>query len=320
MSNIVSGWRAWGVRPGIGLLLVTVLVSGVSNFVNFRAVQGTDVDAWIAVRNAAVAALLVAPALLLGRGVRRRLTLRDWLRLGLIGLVGGSVPFLLYFHGFQLAASQGGAASASLGYRCLFLVASLMGLLFLRERMPRRFLAAAGLLFGGNLLLLSVTGPLWTDGTAFVLLATGLWAGEYTLSKRALGTLPSGTVALGRMGFGAAFLLAYVGVTGHAGSVIAFTSADWMSLSLSALLLFAFVTTWYAGLRDVELSLASSLLVLAFPVTWALGLLTSGSTPAWGQLGGALAILSGALWLIWVSSLHRRRSLAERSTAIREAE
>ncbi len=320
VSNIGTGWKAWGVRPGIGLLLVTVLVSGVSNFVNFRAVQGTDVDAWIAVRNAVVAAFLVAPALLLGRGVRQRLTRRDWLRLSIIGLVGGSIPFLLYFHGFQLAASQGGAASASLGYRCLFLVASLMGLLFLRERMPRRFLMAAGLLFAGNLLLLSVTGPLWTDGTAFVLLATALWAGEYALSKRALGTLPSRTVALGRMGFGAAFLLVYVGVTGHAGSMLAFTPTDWMSLSLSALLLFAFVTTWYAGLRNVELSLASSLLVLAFPITWALGVLTSGSAPVWGQLVGALAILSGALLLIRMSSLHGRRDPAERSAAIREAE
>src|SRR5512136_2077278 len=186
MSNLRTLRTAGSLGPGIALVLVTVLVSGVSNFVNFRAVQGTNVDAWIAVRNLLVAAMLLPMTLLLSRGSWLRLSRGDWIRLAAIGLVGGAVPFLLYFHGFQMAAGEGGAASASLGYRSLFLVATVLSLLFLRERVSKRFAVAAGLLFAGNVLLLSVTGPLWTDGTAFVLLATVLWACEYTMSKRAL--------------------------------------------------------------------------------------------------------------------------------------
>lgn len=302
MSSRTSVLPANLLRPGIVLILATVLVSGVANFVNFRAVQGTDVDAWIAVRNAAVALLLVPASLILGRGRFARLARRDWARLAAIGLVGGAVPFLLYFHGFQMAAAQGGAASASLGYRSLFLVASLFGLLVLRERLSRCFAMAAASLFGGNVLLLSLSGPLWTDGSAYVLLATALWAGEYTMSKRALASLPSGTVALGRMGFGAVFLLGYLGLTGQIGSVGRFAPADWMNLSLSALLLFAFVSTWYAGLRTVDLSVASSLLVLAFPITWFLGMLISGAGAAWGPLVGALTILGGSATILWLAS------------------
>lgn len=77
------------LSPGLLLVLATVVVSGVSNFVNFRAVQGTDVDAWIAVRNALVALMLVPMALLAGSGLRTRLSRRDWARLMTIGLVAG---------------------------------------------------------------------------------------------------------------------------------------------------------------------------------------------------------------------------------------
>ncbi len=285
------------------MVLLTVLVSGLSNFLNFRAVQGTNVDAWIAVRNVAVAALLVPLAALVGRGMRARLTRGDWVRLATIGLVGGAVPFLLYFHGFQMAAQEGGAASASLGYRSLFLVASVLGLLVLREKVPRRVVLGASLLFGGNLLLLSLTGPLWTDGTALVLLATGLWAAEYTLSRRALRSLPSATVALGRMGFGAVFLVAYLGLTGQAAAIVGFSPSDWMNLGLSALLLFAFVSTWYAGLRTVDLSVATSLLVLAFPITWVLGILFAGAAPVPSQAAGVALIALGAGLVVGLASL-----------------
>ena len=298
MSNPASqgARRNWG--PGLALVLVTVVISGVSNFVNFKAVQGTNVDAWITMRNAVVALLLVPPALLVSRGGWGRLKRTDWARLATIGLVGGAVPFLLYFHGFQMAAAQGGAAAASLGYRSLFLIATVFAVVVLRERLPRGFFAAATLLLAGSVLLVSLTGPVWTDGTAYVLLATAMWAGEYTLSKRALRTLPSTTVALGRVGFGAAFLLAYLGLSGQVAAVAGFGGADWMALFLSALLLFGFVATWYAGLKTVDLSVAASLLVLAFPLTWLLGVLSASSPLVVEQAAGAAAVALGAAVLL----------------------
>ncbi len=300
------------LSPGLLLVLATVVVSGVSNFVNFRAVQGTDVDAWIAVRNALVALMLVPMALLAGSGLRTRLSRRDWARLMTIGLVGGAVPFLLYFRGFQMASAQGGAAAASLGYRSLFLVASVFAVIFLRERLPRRFLLGAAALLAGNALLLSLSGPVWTDGTAYVLAATVLWAGEYTLSKRMLRDMPSGVVALGRMGFGAAFLLAYVALEGHASTLVAFSGGDWMTILLSSLLLFAFVATWYAGLKTVDLTVASPLLVLAFPITWALGVLASGNPVSPEAVAGSSLVAAGAAVIVWAATLGRARGVVPR--------
>jgi len=270
--------------------------------VNFYAVQGTNSDAFIAVRNAVVAVMLLPIALVAVRGLPKGLMRKDWLKLGVIGLIGGAIPFLLFFRGLQIAGTAG-AATATFGYRTLFLMAAVLGVVFLGERVSRRLALAAGLLLAGNALLLSLTAPIWTDGTAYVLAATALWAGEYTLSKHTLRNVPSGTVALARMGFGGAFLLGYVALTGQLGSVAALTGVQWEWVLLSAVLLAGFVTTWYAGLKTVDVSMASAMLVLAFPITWALGFLASKSTFGLAQAAGVVAIVLGAVAAIGLASL-----------------
>ncbi len=290
------------LAPGILLVLLTALVSGVSTFVNFYAVKGTNSDAFIAVRNVAVAAMLVPLVFLAGRSVRTRLARADWLRLGTIGLIGGAIPFLLFFRGLQMAGTSG-AATASFGYRTLFLMATVLGVVYLKEKFSARVVLAAGLLLAGNVLLLSLNAPIWTDGTVLVLLATALWAGEYTMSKRALRDLPSGTVALGRMGFGGIYLMAYLGLTGQFAAVAGFSGAQWQWLAISAVLLVAFVSTWYAGLKTVDVSTATSVLILAFPITWALGFLAEKSTFTAAQAAGVVAILFGVTLAVGVASL-----------------
>ena len=302
MKTKATGTVGRAVGPGILLILLTVLISGVSNFVNFYAVQGTNSDAFLAVRNAAVALMLLPLGLLAVRTVRTRLTRVDWVKLGTIGLIGGAIPFLLFFRGLQMAGATG-AATATFGYRTLFLMAAILGVVFLRERLSPRLALAAGLLVAGNALLLSLTAPIWTDGTAYVLLATGLWAGEYTLSKHTLRSVPSGTVALARMGFGGVFLLAYVAVTGQLGSVAALSGAQWQWVALSAVLLVGFVATWYAGLKTVDVSVATAMLTLAFPITWALGFLGSRSTFGLAQAAGVVAIVLGTAFAIGLVSL-----------------
>jgi len=293
------------VAPGILLVLLTALISGVSTFVNAYAVADANSDAFVAVRNVAVAAMLVPLALLAGRTARARLTRVDWARLAAIGLIGGAIPFLLFFRGIQMATAAGGAATASFGYRTLFLMATVLGVVLLKERLSPRVALAAGLLLAGNTLLLSVTAPVWTDGTAYVLAATALWAGEYTLSKRALRDLPSGTVALGRMGFGGAFLMAYVALTGQLGAVAGFGAVQWEWIALSAILLVGFVTTWYAGLKHVDLSVATSALLLAFPITWVLGVVVAGRPLALAAAAGAVVVVFGVVLAIGAASLRQ---------------
>ena len=300
------------VGLGIVLVFLTALVSGVSNFVNFWVAKNVNVnsDAFVVARNVVVALLLVPLALLARRDVRARLRRADWAKLATIGLVGGAIPFLLFFRGIQMAA---GAASATFGYRTLFLMATVLGVVVLKERLSRWTLLAAGLLLVGNALLLTLTGPVWTDGTLLVLLATGLWATEYTLSKKALRDLPSRTVALGRMGFGGAFLLAYVLASGQIGSLAGFPLEQLQWMALSAILLVAFVTTWYAGLKHVDLSTASAVLVLGFPITWALEVVAGRRPLTIPQAAGAVAVVLGVALAAGVLSVRETFEAAGRA-------
>jgi drug/metabolite transporter (DMT)-like permease len=282
-----------GRAIGLLLVLTTAVVSGVSTFVNSYAVAGTNSDAFVTIRNIAVVGMIAPVSLWTFR--RSRVALRgvDWGRLAIIGLVGGAIPFLLYFHGVQLATAAGGAATASFIYRSLFLMATVFGLVFLQERFHPRIVLAAALLLGGNLLLLSLVSPLWTNGTGYVLAATVLWAVEYTISKRTLRDLPSGTVALGRMGFGAVFLAAFLLGTAQANSVASLSAVQWDWVAISALLLAAFVGTWYAGLARVDLGVATSVLVAGFPITWVLTIAIRGAAFALPAAIGAVVVVLG---------------------------
>lgn len=299
----MSDRSSW-VGPGLILVLTTAFISGISTFINAYAVHGTGSDAFVTVRNVMVAAAFVPVALVATRSLGAPALRRgDWGRLLLIGLIGGAIPFLLFFHGLQIATAAGGAATASFGYRTLFLWASVFGIIVLREKFHWRVALGATLLLAGNVLLLSLTSPIWTDGTAYVLAATVLWAAEYTVSKRTLRDLPSATVALGRMGFGAVFLVGYLSFTTQWGTVARFTGAQWEWMGISAALLGAFVASFYPGLKRVDLGVASSALVLGFPVTWLLAVLVQGSSFTLAQAAGVLAIVAGVGTVVGLAQL-----------------
>ena len=294
-----------GRVASIGLLLVlaTAVISGFSTFFNSYAVQGTNSDAFVTVRNLAVAVLIAPVALYAARRSSVRLDRSQVATLALVGLIGGAIPFLLFFQGLELATAAGGAATASFVYRTLFLMAAVFGVVLLRERFPVKVVVGATLLVGGNLLLLSLISPLWTPGTTYVLAATVLWAAEYTVSKHLLRRLPSTTVGFGRMGFGALFLLGYLALTSQYGSVAALTGAQWGWVFISAALLAAFVLTWYAGLQRTDLVVATAVLVLGFPVTWMLGVLARGTPFTAAEAVGAGVVVAGVVlvagWRQW---------------------
>ena len=292
-----SGDVNW-VGPGVLLVLATAVISGVSTFLNGYAVQGTSSDAFVTVRNLAVAGLLLpvgAFAIVLARAIPSG---RDLATLAVIGLVGGAVPFLLFFRGLQLAAAAHGTLTASFVYRTLFIFATVFGVVALRERFQPRVALAAALVLGGNLLLLSLVSPIWTEGTLYVLAATVLWAAEYTVSKRALRHLGGTTVGLGRMGFGAAFLGAYLAFTGGWGTVAGFSTGQWTWVAISAALLAGFVLTWYVGLARVDLGVASTVLVLGFPISWGLSLVATHVAPAPLTVFGAVAVVVGVVAML----------------------
>src|SRR5690606_445072 len=99
---------------GILLALVTAVVSGVSVFVNGFGVRAwtevSDPATYTTLKNLGAAAILIS---LLGLTARRRSVIpqarRHWLGLLVVAVVGGSIPFLLFFEGLAQVTSSDGA-------------------------------------------------------------------------------------------------------------------------------------------------------------------------------------------------------------------
>ncbi len=172
------------------LIFSTALVSGISIFMNKFAVTGIDSTIFTFAKNITVALFLFSLIFLSTKFKEFSLLKRkDWLKLILIGLIGGSIPFILFFRGLQLTSGAG----ASLIHKTMFVFVTVLAVIFLKEKLNKKVIVAMVLLLTGNYLLLR---PSWSFGLGdlFVLTATLFWALENTLSKYVLKELSGNIV------------------------------------------------------------------------------------------------------------------------------
>jgi len=96
-------------KKGLILVLTTAIISGISIFINKYSVSVINPYIFTFLKNAVVALMLSGLILLIKDWkILKFLTKKQWLLLLLIGLIGGSIPFLLFFKGLSLvSAAQG---------------------------------------------------------------------------------------------------------------------------------------------------------------------------------------------------------------------
>ena len=253
-------------NKGMALALMTALISGISVFVNGVAVKLADPFAYTTLKNIGALGFILIAALALGQArhllnvPRSRVPL-----LVLIGIIGGSIPFLMFFWGLKL----GGPAVSSFIYRSLFIFAGVFGYFILRENPSPREYAGALLILLGNALL--VSGDLVLGaGQLLVLGATVLWALEYTVSRKVLSDVHPSAVMASRMLFGAIVLLAFLGFSGTLPSLAQAGVEILPWLLLTSLLLAGFLLSWYNCLKHLPVLRATSVLALGGVITAAL--------------------------------------------------
>jgi len=282
-------------NKGIYFALLTALISGFSVFFNkFATGQFKDAYVFTTLKNILVAAGLIG-ILMIPKIFRELKTLnkKDWLSLLLIGLIGGAIPFLLFFKGLTLTS----AVSGALIHKTLFIWVGILAVIFLKEKFGRLQWVAFALLFGGNLLLGGLKS--WTFGTGELMIfgATLLWSVEYVFAKRALLKLSSEVVAWGRMFFGALILIGFVAFTGRGGGLIpAANQISW--LALSSILLLGYVLTWYKALKYERASVVTAILVPASLITTALNSIFVTHQFSWENMAAGVLFLA-AIILIW---------------------
>ncbi|OGY28365.1 MAG: hypothetical protein A2Z42_01030 [Candidatus Woykebacteria bacterium RBG_19FT_COMBO_43_10] len=277
-------------NKGLLLVLGTAAISGFAFFFNSFSVKGFDPYLYTFLKNLVVALFLVG--LLLGLKEfkqLKKLKKKDWLLLAIIGLIGGSIPFLLFFKGLSLTT----AASGSFVHKTMFIYVAILAGVFLKEKLPSRLLIAGALLLMGNLYFLKFLPSGVQTGDLLVLAATLFWAVENTISKYALKTLTPRIVAFGRMGIGSVFIALFLIFTGGFSTVSTLTVLHWQWVLISAVILFGYVTTWYTGLKYIDVSTATIILLLGSPITSLLAFMFQGQGFSVHQLIGIGLLVFG---------------------------
>jgi drug/metabolite transporter (DMT)-like permease len=308
MSTSPSGARFARKLPvsvgwGIALAFATAVISGFAIFINSYAVKEvSDPALFTTLKNgvAAVVLLGLAAAAVRPREVRR-LSRRSWLGVTMVGLIGGSVPFLLFFTGLSLAS----APSAAFIHKTLFVWVALLAVPFLGERLGGLQIAALGGLLAAMLLITPPTGVTWGVGETMIAAATLFWAVEVVVARRLLGSVPSPVLGVGRLGIGLIVLVGYLAFTGKLAMVAELTAVQWAWALGTGVILAGYVGTWLAALRRAPATVVTSVLVVGAPITAVLDLLARGAVPAPTAMAGyGLILIAAALIAVAV----RRRA------------
>jgi drug/metabolite transporter (DMT)-like permease len=276
---------------GIALAFVTAVISGISIFVNGHAVRHfSDATVYTTAKNAVAGTLLLVLALTSRRvAPTQRVHGRRWLALLGVAVIGGSVPFVLFFEG--LARAQ--ATQAAFIQKTLVIWVALLAVPLLRERFRAPHALAIVLLLAGQAWLAGHAGTIvFGAGEAMILAATLLWSVEIVYVKRLLDVLSPRTLAVARMGIGTALLVGWVGLSGKAGQFSRLDGTQWRWIVLTGLLLTAYVATWYAALARAQAIDVTAALVFGAFVTALLSKAADGTAVS---LPGVVLVAAGSV-------------------------
>jgi len=247
------------------LALTTAFISGFANFTNKIAVTGIKNPIFFTtLKNSIVAIFLIGLLVLIKKWPEvKALTKNQWIKLFLIGSVGGSLPFALFFTGLSKTA----AINAALIHKTLFLWVAFLAIPFLKEKIGRWQWAAIIAIFSANLLVGGFSEFKYNSGELMVLFATLLWAVENIIAKKTLKDLSSSVVASARMTIGSIILIAFLYFKNGTIVIPNLNSTQWGWIFLTGALLFGYVITWYEALKFAPATYVATLLVPATLVT-----------------------------------------------------
>ena len=302
------------VSRGVVLAMATAAISGLSVYLNAFGVKAVpDAATYTTAKNGVAALILVAVALALGAR-REAFALDTRRRTGLvaIALIGGSIPFVLFFSGLALAT----APTAAFIQKTLFIWVALMAVPLLGERLGLvQVIAMAGLL-GGLLLIAPPLGMGWGIGETMIAAATLLWSVEVVLAKRLLVGVSPHLLGAARMGLGVLFLLGYLAISGRLGGLATLTGQAWMWIAITGVLLAGYVGTWFGALRLAPASVVTSVLVVAAPITGLLAAASKGTTPDGAVVAGYLLVVAAVGLIVvattgWMGRIRVDRNVAQ---------
>jgi drug/metabolite transporter (DMT)-like permease len=287
---------ARNTRRGVMLALGTAAISGLSVYINAFGVKLVpDAAVYTTAKNGVAALILVGLALALGaRAELPRLRRPQRAGLVAVALIGGSIPFVLFFSGLALAT----APTAAFIHKTLFVWVALMAVPLLGERLGLIPVVALGVLLLGQLLMTPPTGMGWGPGETMIAAATVLWSIEVIVAKRLLVGVSAPLLAASRMGLGVVFLVGYLALSGRLAGLWTLPSEAFIWILATGVLLAGYVSTWYGALRLAPATTVTSILVLAAVGTGVLSALTTGAAPDPRVVVGYLLVVAAVAFIV----------------------
>ncbi len=304
----MNGPGIQGTQRGVLLAFATAAISGLSVYLNAFGVKlVSDAAVYTTAKNAVAAVVLVTIALLLGaRHEATSLAPRPRLGVLAIAVIGGSVPFVLFFSGLAVAT----APTAAFIHKTMFIWVAFMAVPLLSERLGLLQVGALGVLLAGQALIAPPVGVGWGPGETMILAATLLWSVEVVVAKRLLAGVSAPLLAASRMGLGLVILVGYLVVSGRIGGFATLTPDAWLWVMVTGGMLSAYVITWYSALREAPATVVTSVLVAAAVITGVLTAATTGKSPSPTVVAGYLLVLAGVAAIGFFATRSRTRESA----------
>jgi len=283
------------VTWGIALAFAAALISGFSVWVNSYAMKEVrDPTVFTTAKNAIVGLALVAFLLRPGAELPRLpRSGRSRAMLVALGVVGGSIPFVLFFEGL----SRSGPGNAAFIQKTLFIWVAILAVPLLKERVGRWQLLGFGMLLAAQLVIGRPSSWNPGDGEWMVLAATGLWTVETVVARKLLPEVPATLAATARMMLGGALLLAYVAFRGKLHILTGLDAEQWRWVIWTSAILLVYVVTWYSALQRAPATAVTSILAVAAPITAALATWSGKPAPSGEQVAGYAVLAAAAVVL-----------------------
>lgn len=282
---------------GTLLAVLAAVVSGFSIIINKIFIVDLDPTIFTAIR-----ALFIGIVCLIISSVEcgfkyKKFKKVSWKYLIAIGLIGGSIPFLLFFTGLKL--TTGGRAAFL--QKTLPIYVIVFAFLFLKEKITKKQVFALIAMFIGLIILTSSQigySILWSNpakGDLLIILATVLWAFESIIVKHTMIKKESVfVVTFARMFFGAMILFAIAFLWDKVYLLYQLTPTQIFNIYISTIVLFYYVFLWYFSIKFINVSKAATLLLLAPVISLFLGMAILDEPVPILQLIGSALILVGA--------------------------
>lgn len=289
---------------GTFLVILTAIFSGFNIVANKFFVETIDPLVFTAMRALLIGTIFFFISFFIAKNKKQKFKKTSWKKLFLIGIIGGSIAFWLFFTGLKITT----AGKAAFLHKTLPLYAAIFAFFFLKEKISKKLLISLAVMLCG-LIFMSFSKISFglNLGDLLVIAATVLWALEYTISKKLMLKKESNwVITFSRMFFGSLILIAIIILTGKTSEIINLNSSQIIYILVSGFLLLLYVLTFYWGLKHINLTKASTILLLAPVISLILGIALLGETASLMQLIGSALILIGAFFVIKSKSEKRK--------------